>query len=143
MTKPWFEVDRAGLGKQAQEHGKDRLVMPGVAPGGDERREPPKPDEPKRRPGGGNGGGGCESLVHDTARAGHGAADRVAVRWRRDLAVSHVKLGSVRSGEGNTAEATAELRAALEVLDGMVADRMHLDPQAARMRDQLTAMFRT
>ena len=44
------------------EHGKDRLVMPGVAPGGDERREAPKPDEPKRRPGGGDGGGGGEDI---------------------------------------------------------------------------------
>jgi hypothetical protein len=40
------------------EHGKDRLVMPGVAPGGDERREAPKPDEPERRPSSGAGGGG-------------------------------------------------------------------------------------
>jgi hypothetical protein len=40
------------------EHGKDRLVMPGVAPGGDERREAPKPDEPERRPSSRAGGGG-------------------------------------------------------------------------------------
>jgi hypothetical protein len=38
------------------EHGKDRLVMPGVAP--DERREQPKPEESERRPGGGAGGSG-------------------------------------------------------------------------------------
>jgi hypothetical protein len=38
------------------EHGKDRLVMPGVAP--DERHEPPKPDESERRPDGGAGGSG-------------------------------------------------------------------------------------
>jgi hypothetical protein len=40
------------------EQGKDRLVMPGVAPGGDERRESLRPDEPKRHPGGGNGDSG-------------------------------------------------------------------------------------
>jgi hypothetical protein len=40
------------------EQGKDRLVMPGVAPGGDERRESLRPDEPKRHPDGGNGGSG-------------------------------------------------------------------------------------
>lgn len=45
------------------EHGKDRLVMPGVAP--DERREPPKTDKPERRPGGGTGGsGGGEKFRH-------------------------------------------------------------------------------
>jgi hypothetical protein len=44
------------------EHGKDRLVMPGVVPGADERRESPKPDEPKRRPGGGSGGGDGENI---------------------------------------------------------------------------------
>jgi len=38
------------------EHGKDRLVMPGVAPG--ERRESPKPDESERHPDGGSGSGG-------------------------------------------------------------------------------------
>src|SRR5919206_1272675 len=26
MTKQWFDVDRAGLGKQAEQHGKGRLV---------------------------------------------------------------------------------------------------------------------
>ncbi len=26
MTKQWFDVDRAGLGKQAEEHGKGRLI---------------------------------------------------------------------------------------------------------------------
>ena len=26
MTRQWFDVDRAGLGKQAEEHGKGRLI---------------------------------------------------------------------------------------------------------------------
>src|SRR5262249_14559522 len=26
MTKQWFDVDRAGLGRQAEEHGKGRLI---------------------------------------------------------------------------------------------------------------------
>jgi hypothetical protein len=26
MNKQWFDVDRAGLGKQAEEHGKGRLI---------------------------------------------------------------------------------------------------------------------
>ena len=26
MSKQWFDVDRAGLGKQAEQHGKGRLV---------------------------------------------------------------------------------------------------------------------
>ena len=26
MRKQWFDVDKAGLGKQAEEHGKGRLV---------------------------------------------------------------------------------------------------------------------
>jgi hypothetical protein len=26
MTKQWFDVDRVGLGKQAEEHGKGRLI---------------------------------------------------------------------------------------------------------------------
>jgi hypothetical protein len=38
------------------EHGKDRLVMPGISP--DERREPPKTDESERRGSGDKGGGG-------------------------------------------------------------------------------------
>jgi hypothetical protein len=69
-------------------------------------------------------------------------ADPGNAGWRRDLVVSHVKLAGVRSGEGDTAGETAELRAALAVLDAMVVDRMHLDPPMARLREQLTAMFR-
>jgi hypothetical protein len=38
------------------EHGRDRLVMPGVAPDG--RREPPRADESERHLDGGAGGGG-------------------------------------------------------------------------------------
>jgi hypothetical protein len=26
MSEQWFDVDRAGLGKQAEEHGKGRLI---------------------------------------------------------------------------------------------------------------------
>ena len=26
MAQQWFDVDRAGLGKQAEEHGKGRLI---------------------------------------------------------------------------------------------------------------------
>jgi hypothetical protein len=45
------------------EHGKDRLVMPGVSPDG--RKDPPIPDESdKKREGGGKGDGGGEKPRH-------------------------------------------------------------------------------
>jgi hypothetical protein len=45
------------------EHGKDRLVMPGVSPDG--RKDPPKPEESdKSLGGGGRGGGGVEKPRH-------------------------------------------------------------------------------
>lgn len=45
------------------EHGKDRLVMPGVAPEG--RKDPPKPEESDQSlGGGGKGGGGGEKPRH-------------------------------------------------------------------------------
>lgn len=42
------------------EHGKDRLVMPGVAP--DSRRDPPKSEEPDRNRRSGNNGGGGDDI---------------------------------------------------------------------------------
>jgi hypothetical protein len=44
------------------EHGKDRLVMPGVSPDG--RKEPPKPEESDKSPGGGKGDGGGDKPRH-------------------------------------------------------------------------------
>ena len=68
-------------------------------------------------------------------------ADPGNAGWRRDMAVSLVNLATVKSGLGDAAGATAHSRAALAVLDGMAAAGMHLDPQAADMRQQLTARF--
>jgi hypothetical protein len=56
-------LERSALYAGFFEHGKDRLVMPGVVP--DERRELPKPNESEGRPGGGAGGsGGGEKPRH-------------------------------------------------------------------------------
>lgn len=44
------------------EHGKDRLVLPGVSPDG--RKEPSKPEESDKKLGGGQGNGGGDKPRH-------------------------------------------------------------------------------
>ena len=68
-------------------------------------------------------------------------ADPGNAGWRRDIVVSHTKLARVKSDLGDEAAAMTEMRAALAVLDGMVTDHMHLDPGAARLREQLLTLF--
>jgi len=55
-------LDRSAQYAGIFEHGKDRLVMPGVSP--DARREPPKPEEADKKPGDGNGGGEGDKPRH-------------------------------------------------------------------------------
>jgi tetratricopeptide (TPR) repeat protein len=68
------------------------------------------------------------------------ASDPGNAGWQRDLAVSYYKLYGVASEAGQQAEAVQHLLRCREVLRGMKARGMHLDPPIAQLLEQLEQM---
>jgi hypothetical protein len=55
-------MERSAQYANFTEHGKDRWVMPGIAPNGERGEQPPKVDDPGKRNSGGDGGDGTKEL---------------------------------------------------------------------------------
>ena len=68
------------------------------------------------------------------------SADPSNATWQRDLAVSHYKLAGIHRGAGNAAEERAALLRCREVLRGMRAAGMFLDPPIARLLAELEGL---